>query len=85
MKEKKLEVLDKLNRKHEMFLNIRHSYATRLFEMLNRKHEMFLNIKLSSQISVLVDLNRKHEMFLNNLETNSILYEAPLTVNMKCF
>ena len=56
-----------LNRKHEMFLNVknpRHALGT---AYLNRKHEMFLNLSSLIILQAQSYLNRKHEMFLNLL------------------
>ena len=54
-----------LNRKHEMFLNLKYKYQKHLHLILNRKHEMFLNSRNGSNRIWAPKLNRKHEMFLN--------------------
>ena len=55
-----------LNRKHEMFLNVKRKNYIQAANKLNRKHEMFLNFLPSFITFYLHNLNRKHEMFLNS-------------------
>ena len=61
------DLMQEINRKHEMFWNVRWSKINKLTKSINRKHEMFWNAHLFKGTCEVNLINRKHEMFWNNI------------------